>query len=234
MAGYLAFQGYPGAYAQIVTVVMNQLYKGPYLYSRPSNAFSGTRKTLPAAVMESKTSLIMKILIIYGTSEGHTRKISRFIESVLDDHDHKATIADATEEPPAPDNFDMVMIGSSIHAHQYHRAVLDYITKYAPELNAKKSVFFSVCMAMASKIPEEHEEVFAITSEFLERSGWKPEKVWYLAGALRFTQYDYFKRLIMRLIAKRQGVTTDGTTDIEYTDWEALRAMILEFIKEEE
>jgi menaquinone-dependent protoporphyrinogen oxidase len=35
----------------------------------------------------------MKALIIYGTTEGQTRKIARFMENVLEEMGHKATIA---------------------------------------------------------------------------------------------------------------------------------------------
>ena len=44
----------------------------------------------------------MKLLIVYGTTEGQTRKIARYMEDVLQDAGHKVTIADVTEEPPAP------------------------------------------------------------------------------------------------------------------------------------
>ena len=61
----------------------------------------------------------MKILIIYGTTEGHTRKIARFMEDVLQEEDHKVSIADATDEPPAPDQYDCIFIGGSLHMHKY-------------------------------------------------------------------------------------------------------------------
>ncbi|MBK7082115.1 MAG: hypothetical protein IPH55_15700 [Betaproteobacteria bacterium] len=49
------------------------------------------------------------------------------------------------------------------------------------------------------------------------------------AGALRYTQYDYFKRLIMKLIAKQRGGATDTTQDREYTDWDDLAHFVDEF-----
>lgn len=42
----------------------------------------------------------MKLLIVYGTTEGHTRKIARFMEDVLQEAACKVTIADAPDEPP--------------------------------------------------------------------------------------------------------------------------------------
>jgi menaquinone-dependent protoporphyrinogen oxidase len=44
----------------------------------------------------------MKILIVYGTSEGQTRKIARFMENVLQNENHQVVIADSTEDPRCP------------------------------------------------------------------------------------------------------------------------------------
>ena len=173
----------------------------------------------------------MKILIIYATSEGQTRKISRFMEEVLQNENHSVVIADATEEPPSPENFDAVLVGSSIHIQKYHSSIKNYVMQHLDELNKKQSAFFSVSMAMASKIEEEHEEVEKIAQHFLNQTGWKPHKIHHMAGALKYTQYDYFKKLIMRMIAKKEGGSTDTTKDHEYTDWDAVRSFALDFAK---
>jgi menaquinone-dependent protoporphyrinogen oxidase len=43
-----------------------------------------------------------------------------------------------------------------------------------------------------------------------------------VAGRLAYTQYGFFKRWIMRAIARREGGSTDTTRDHEYTDWDAV------------
>ena len=174
----------------------------------------------------------MKILIIYGTSEGQTRKIARFMEDVLQDENHKVVIADATEEPPTPDVYDITLIGSSIHMHKYQSSIQHYIAENKDELNKKPSAFFSVCMAVASDIDEEHKEAHTIAEKFLDKTGWKPKEISHIAGALKYTKYDYFKRLIMRMIAKKQGGDTDTSQDHEYTDWNAVKAFVLDFVRE--
>lgn len=172
----------------------------------------------------------MKILIIYGTSEGQTRKIARFMEDVLQDENHKVVIADASEEPPNQSGFDATLIGSSIHMHKYQSSIHNYIMENIDELNKKPSAFFSVCMAVASDIDEEHQEAHDIAEKFLKQTGWKAREISHIAGALKYTKYDYFKRLIMRMIAKKQGGDTDTSQDYEYTDWDAVKAFTLGFI----
>ena len=171
----------------------------------------------------------MKVLIVYGTTEGHTRKIARFMEDVLQDAGHKASIADATEEPPNPKDYDAIIIGGSIHIHKYQSAVTHYITQYVDALNNMPGAFFSVCLAVASDMEEEHREAEKITNDFLQQTGWKPLNTIQIAGALKYSQYDFFKRILMKMIAKREGRATDTSKDYEYTDWNAVREFVNAF-----
>lgn len=171
----------------------------------------------------------MKILIVYGTSEGHTRKIARFMEEVLQGGGHSVVIADATDDPPSPDGFEAVLIGGSIHVHKYQSSIGNYILSHLDTLNKTYSAFFSVSMAVASKIEKEHVEAQKIALDFLEKTGWVPNEVQHIAGALKYTEYDYFKKLLMRMIAKREGGDTDTSQDYEYTDWDELKSFVLEF-----
>jgi menaquinone-dependent protoporphyrinogen oxidase len=171
----------------------------------------------------------MKILIVYGTTEGQTRKISHFMEGILENDGHDVTIADASETPPSPSSYDAVIIGASIHIHKYQSAVMHYINRHIEELNKIPSAFFSVCLAVASVMEEEHHEAMKITNDFLERMGWKPLMTTQIAGALKYTQYDFFTRLVMKRIAKREGRTTDTSRDHEYTNWDAVREFAEEF-----
>jgi menaquinone-dependent protoporphyrinogen oxidase len=88
-----------------------------------------------------------------------------------------------------------------------------------------------VCLAVVSNIPEEHQEAEKIASHLMEQTGWKPSRIVQIAGALKYTEYDFFKRFIMRMIAKREGRSTDTSQDYEYTDWNAVKQFVEEFIE---
>ncbi|WGK64859.1 menaquinone-dependent protoporphyrinogen IX dehydrogenase [Croceiramulus getboli] len=173
----------------------------------------------------------MKILIVYGTVEGQTRKIARYLEEVLDEAGHQATSANATDQPPAPEAFDAIILGSSIHLGKYNPALKKYVDTHVEAINQRPSAFFSVCMAIASGLEKEREEAFQIADDFLEKTGWHTDAVWHFAGALKYTQYDYFKRLIMRMIAKKQGGETDTNQDYEYTNWKEVKAKAHNFLE---
>jgi len=173
----------------------------------------------------------MKILIIYGTVEGQTRKIARFMEDVLQKNKHQVVVADANSEPPSPETFDAVLVGSSIHVQAYQSSVKHYVMENANALNNMPSAFFSVCMAVASDIKEEHEDAHHVAEDFLNETGWYAKETSHIAGALKYTKYNYFKKLAMRMIAKKQSGATDTSQDHEYTDWEAVKNFALNFAK---
>ena len=171
----------------------------------------------------------MRILIVYSTTEGQTRKIARFMEDVLQDAGYQVAIADATDEPPAPDSYDAILLGGSIHFHKYQSALTHYVRSFVDILNKRPAAFFSVCMAIASEFEEEHREARKITTNFLEQVGWHPMMTTQIAGALKYTRYDFFKRLIMKMIAKKEGHSGDTSHDYEFTDWDTVRQFVLEF-----
>jgi menaquinone-dependent protoporphyrinogen oxidase len=54
----------------------------------------------------------------------------------------------------------------------------------------------------------------------------------HVAGAFRYTEYDFFKRWAMKLIAREHGQPTDTSKDYELTDWSRLDAFCQRFITE--
>ena len=85
-------------------------------------------------------------------------------------------------------------------------------------------------MAMASSIKEEHDEVEQIAKDFLKETQWYPKTVWHIAGALKYTEYNYFKKLLMRSIAKKEGGSVDTSKDHEYTNWDEVKKNVLSFM----
>lgn len=165
----------------------------------------------------------MNILIIYGTTEGQTRKVAGFLQKEFESLDHKVTMSDANSAPPAPDGYDIVIIGASMHMERYQEPVLYYVREHHAVLNKITSAFYSVSLTAASDDEASWQELRQITEHFLAAARWKPRAVEYVAGALRFTRYDFFKKFILRQIAKRADPSATSGEDKEYTNWDALK-----------
>lgn len=174
----------------------------------------------------------MKFLIVYGTSEGQTRKISAFMADELIKAGHNVDQCNAADYPASPLNYDGVLIGASIHIGKYQPVVKDYIERYSNLLNNRPGAFFSVCLAIISDDEAERDDVRMICNNFLARVGWQPTMSTSIAGALRNKQYGFFKRLLMKLLTWREGHKTSIAKDYEYTNWDEVRKFALEFAEQ--
>ncbi|MFN3546451.1 MAG: flavodoxin domain-containing protein [Mesorhizobium sp.] len=174
----------------------------------------------------------MHVLIIFGTVEGHTRKIARTLSSTVQSLGHQATVFDAGDLGDVDlDIADAVIVCAPVHMGAYPTAIAHWLKAKADRLASLPGAFVSVSLAAASPFPEEHAEIQKITGVLFEQTGWKPLMVHQAAGALKYPQYDFLKRLLMKHIAYREGGPTDVTTDHEFTNWNALAAFAEGFLE---
>lgn len=162
-----------------------------------------------------------RVLIVYGTTDGHTRKIAYTMGNTLTYEGHTAAIVDAADVRPCHDPrfYDAVIVAASVHGGNYQRTARRWVRRHVDQLNAVPSAFVSVCLGMLEGRPEARREVQAIMSRFLMKTGWRPTASRTVAGALRWSRYSPLKTRIMRRIVRRAGGDTDTSRDVEYTDW---------------
>jgi menaquinone-dependent protoporphyrinogen oxidase len=170
----------------------------------------------------------MRVLVVYATTEGQTRKIAGRIAARIAETGHEPTTADAAEVGPAhdPARFDATILAGSLHVGRYQAALVDYARRHAAALNARPSAFVSVSLSAAGDDPEDLAGLARCVETFRHETGWSEMGLHHAAGAFRFTQYDFMKRWAMRYIAHRRGQQVDTHADTEYTDWQALDAFV--------
>lgn len=174
----------------------------------------------------------MKVALVYGTTEGQTRKIAEFIADRLRDAGLEAALFDAAAAPPASlAAYDGVIVAGSVHVGHYQSALRHFVTEHAKELAARPAAFVSVSLAAASSDPEERKDIEACAARFAKETGWSPQETFHAIGAFRFTAYDFFKKWAMRFIAHQKGVAVNMKEDLELTDWEAVAAFARGFAK---
>lgn len=168
----------------------------------------------------------MKLMIVYATTEGHTRSVAKFLEENAEKMGITAGLFDATVKPPSPEEFDSVIIAGSIHAGKYQASIEHFVREHHETLNQMNSIFVSVSLTAATDETESWKELKQQTEDFLKGAEWNPKHVEYTAGALLYTKYDYLKRFIMRMISKKAGGDTDTSKDHVYTDWDQLKTVL--------
>lgn len=166
----------------------------------------------------------MNVLLVYGTTDGQTRNIARFVADRLIQKGNQVSTVDAAERALAPDPcaFDAVLVAASIHAGRYQSAVVDFVREHLAALSARPSAFLSVSLAAAGRDPEDLAGLKRCDDAFFRKTGWAPALTHHAAGAFRYTAYGFFKRCAMKYIAHRKGAPTDTRRDYELTAWDDL------------
>ena len=169
----------------------------------------------------------MKILIVYGTTEGHTAAIVERMRESIVGRGFDVQVEQAGDQLSGiPADVDGVIVGASVHKTKYQSEVNDFVTKHRDRLSALPSAFFQVCLTAADPSPESAEQTKALIDAFVLSTGWQPATVETFAGKLAWSQYDFFTRLLLKLILRslhRPADERDTSHDHDYTDYEAVR-----------
>jgi menaquinone-dependent protoporphyrinogen oxidase len=166
----------------------------------------------------------MNFLLVYGTVEGQTQKIVRFLADCLTLKAHRAVTTNVTDTTPPvdPREFDAILIAAPVHFGRYPSAVADYVRKNLRAVSAAPNAFLSVSLSAAGADPDDHAGLTRCVAGFVRETEWQPDDIHHVAGAFRFRSYGFFKRWAMRYIALRKGVSTDTRRNYELTDWNDL------------
>jgi menaquinone-dependent protoporphyrinogen oxidase len=165
----------------------------------------------------------MKILIVYATTEGQTRKVARFAFDRLAGAGHSVELIPAAEAGGLdPSAYAAVVVAGSVHAGRYQKELVAWATAEAAALSGIPSLLLSVSLTAAGEDAEDWKGLHGCVDRFAGETGWTPGRVEHVAGAFRFSEYDFFKSWAMRWIAAQKDESVRPGEDREYTDWEAL------------
>jgi menaquinone-dependent protoporphyrinogen oxidase len=170
-----------------------------------------------------------RILIVYGTTEGHTGLVANAIAETLTTNGFSVDVSLAGTVDPAPRDYAGIVVAASVHGGRYQKPVGEWLRAHAREFGARPTAFISVCLGVLQKDPKVAADLDAIVHRFVDPAGWRPTIVKQVAGALLYSRYGFFKRWIMKGIAGHAGGDTDTSRDYDYTDWSDLEQFAGEF-----
>jgi menaquinone-dependent protoporphyrinogen oxidase len=171
--------------------------------------------------------------IFYATREGHTRRIAEHLAAVLRSSGIAVDVLNVKEVPAEVPltRYDAVVLAASVHAGSHEPEMIAFVKSRLPELDRVQHAFLSVTLSEAgaerqTSSPEERArfsaDVQKVIDAFVAETGWHPQRVKPVAGALLYTQYNFLVRFIMKQIAKSAHADTDTSKDFDYTDWDDL------------
>lgn len=96
------------------------------------------------------------VLIAYGTSEGQTAKIAEYIAQMVRDRGYDSEAVDAEElaRGDAPESYEALIVGASIHMGKHEGYVVDFVERYRDALERLPSAFFCVSLAAHDNMEE--------------------------------------------------------------------------------
>ncbi len=158
-------------------------------------------------------------LVLYASHDGQTEKIAMAIGRYMEDSGLSVTVRNI-EDDDAMDlhGYASILMGVPIRYGKHLKVAREFIANYAGQLNVVPSGFFSVNLT-ARKPEKQDPETNRYMQKFLATSPWQPVYKGVLAGALQYTRYRWYDRMMIRLIMHITGGSTDTSTNIEYTDW---------------
>lgn len=164
-----------------------------------------------------------RVLILHASCEGQTARIAGRVAQTLREIGHVADVIPARgfQAGFGKEKYDAVMVGSSIHYGHHPAYLRTLLRRHRTALEAMPSAFFSVSLS-AGGPGARPRAARRYLEEFQRQIGWRPQLTTTFGGALQFSKYGRFKRLLMIMIVGLAGGDTDATRDYEYTDWDAV------------
>jgi menaquinone-dependent protoporphyrinogen oxidase len=173
----------------------------------------------------------MYCLIAYATTDGQTRKIARFAADRLASQGHSVELLNA-EDTEGLDltRFDAAILAGSLHIGGYQEPLVRLAAEAGDALALIPTLFLAVSLSAAGNDPADWTGLRKCLADFETETGWTPGRVEHVAGAFKFSEYDFFRTWAMRRIADQKGEVVEAGKDREYTDWTALGAALDQWV----
>ena len=169
-------------------------------------------------------------LIIYSSTDGHTKTICKQIANFLNNGVtakiislDEATKIDLTE-------FNKIIIGASIRYGKHSKKLYKFIELNKNILDQKKSIFFSVNV-VARKPEKSTPDTNPYIKKFLKISKWRPKKIGVFAGKVDYPNYGFFDKYVIKLIMFITKGPTDTSISYEFTNWQKVQEFSQEIDK---
>ncbi|MGR3464567.1 flavodoxin domain-containing protein [Limimaricola sp.] len=172
----------------------------------------------------------MKVVILFASLEGQTRKIARFARAVLCNAGHEVTLCDAAGKLARLDveTADRIILAGSVHERRHPMAFEVCLAAHRHALAAHPTLLLSVSLSAA--FPEGIEEAEDYVVEMMMRTRFTPSRYALVAGAVRSRKYDYFARQVVRHVVLRGREHDPTEEEHEFTDWARLEATLSAFM----
>lgn len=158
------------------------------------------------------------ILIVYSTTDGHTKEICQRLKRVIENQNHQVTLIPIEKSNVDLGQFDKIVLGASIRYGKHSKGMYEFIAENEAILNKKPNAFFSVNV-VARKPDKNTPETNPYLKKFLNQISWKPKSLAVFAGKIDYPSYKFWDRQMIRFIMWMTKGPTAPNAIVEFTDW---------------
>tara|TARA_B100001057_G_scaffold499005_1_gene607979 strand:- start:458 stop:985 length:528 start_codon:yes stop_codon:yes gene_type:complete len=158
-------------------------------------------------------------LIIYSSTDGHTKNICERIMNFSNDADKVKIVSLGEATKTDISEYSKIIIGASIRYGKHSNELYRFIELNKEILEIKESIFFSVNV-VARKPEKNTPNTNPYVKKFLKISKWNPKKIGVFAGKVDYPKYGLFDKYIIKFIMFITKGPTDTSQSYEFTDWE--------------
>lgn len=170
-----------------------------------------------------------RYLVVYATRHSQSQKIAEFIAREIQNMGHAAdTFQCSHRMDTSVQSYEGIIVGAPVYIGNYPASIRHWIKNNLNLLTQKPSAFFSVCLGVLQNDEAVQKELRHIVEKLLHQTKWQPTAWTIFAGAIRYSEYNWLIKFIMKRIAQKAGANTQTSQDYEYTNW----ADVLKFTKD--
>lgn len=176
----------------------------------------------------------MKALVVFGTTDGHTKVIAERMGDWLRNREYGVEVWDSAQNCPpiGGTDFDLCVIAGSVRVGKHQQSLVRFVRENLAVLNAMPTFFVSASGSGSRSDPRSFANAQSCILTFLTETGLQPTVTKPIGGALLYTKYNFFLKMVMKRISQKEGGPTDTSRDFELTDWKALESALADFLTE--
>lgn len=173
----------------------------------------------------------MTVLIAYGTIEGQTGKIAKFVADQVTRSGETTVLFDTSDKTGklSFEGVDKAILAASVHERRHPEPFEVFVSSNREKFADIPTHLLSVSLKAAFE--EGREEAADYADEMKLRTGLKPVSELLVAGAIRTDSYDFYASQILRHVVLDGQEFDPKIRDHEFTDWGEIAKSIDKFLR---
>lgn len=183
------------------------------------------------------------ILIVYGTRYGSTEEVAEKIKSMLEEQGcnvHLLNVKNTKEKNwPSLQNYDGVIVGSSIKIMKWMKEPKRFLQKYQRELSSADRILGVFVSSMGAAIPDQRQETYdKCLRDVMDEMKLQPEISEAFGGVFDFSSSSKMGAIDKRMarfaalaMTQEAGLEINTEARNDFRDWNQIRDFVEKFLE---